>query len=76
MAKQMVSNDPNLAYPGRWAIPSLLRQRWAGVSVALQRANAVAVLASIGEVQGPGHWSSAGAADSYELLLQREGVEA
>jgi len=76
LAKQVVANDPNLAYLGRWAIPSLLQQWWARVSVTLQRANADAILASIGEVRGPGDWSSVGGADSYELLLPREDVEA
>lgn len=76
LAKQVVANDPNLAYLGRWAIPSLLQRWWARVSAALQRANAEGVLASIGEVRGSGERGAAGDCDSYELLQQGGDLEA
>ena len=38
---------------GKWAVAGLLAQWWAETSVALQRANAEAVLASLGALEGP-----------------------
>ena len=49
LAKQVAESDPLLKGRGKWAVAGLLAQWWAETSVALQRANAEALLASLGE---------------------------
>ncbi len=49
LAKQVAEADPLLQGRGKWAVAGLLAQWWAETSVALQRANAEALLASLGE---------------------------
>ena len=53
LAKQVAEADPLLQGRGKWAVAGLLAQWWAETSVALQRANAEAVLASLGALEGP-----------------------
>jgi len=47
LSKLVVSADPDLAGRGRWAQAGLLARWWAETSVALQRANADALLATV-----------------------------
>ena len=54
LAKQVAASDPLLAGRGKWAVAGLLAQWWAETSVALQRANAEALLASLGEPAAEG----------------------
>jgi len=49
LAKQVAASDPLLSGRGKWAVAGLLAEWWAETSVALQLANAEAVLASWGE---------------------------
>ena len=49
LAKQVAEADPLLRDRGKWAVAGLLSQWWAESSVALQRANADALLASLGD---------------------------
>ena len=49
LAKQVAEADPLLWDRGKWAVAGLLGQWWAETSVALQRANAEALLASLGD---------------------------
>ena len=49
LAKQVAESDPLLKGRGKWAVAGLLAQWWAETSVALQRANAEALLASLGD---------------------------
>ena len=49
LAKQVAESDPLLQGRGKWAVAGLLAQWWAETSVALQRANAEALLASLGD---------------------------
>ena len=55
LAKQVADTDPLLAGRGSWAMAGLLSHWWAECSVALQRANAEALLASRGNraAEGP-----------------------
>ena len=49
LAKQVAAADPLLKGRGKWAVAGLLSQWWGETSVALQRANAEAILASLGD---------------------------
>ena len=49
LAKQEAARDPLLRSRGKWAVSGLLSQWWAETSVALQRANGDALLASLGD---------------------------
>ena len=49
LAKQVAEADKLLKDRGKWAMAGLLAQWWAETSVALQRANADALLASLGD---------------------------
>ena len=49
LAKQVAESDPLLRGRGKWAVAGLLAQWWAETSVALQRANAEALLISLGD---------------------------
>ena len=49
LAKQVAASDPLLRSRGKWAVSGLLSQWWAETSVALQRANAEALLTSLGK---------------------------
>ena len=49
LAKQVAESDPLLKGRGKWAVAGLLAQWWAETSVALQRANAEALLVSLGD---------------------------
>jgi len=75
LAKQVVATDPNLAAAGRWAIPSLLQRWWRQVSVALHRANADSVFASLGQVRSFGSWEAGTLPEVHELLLPMGGIE-
>ena len=75
LAKQVVAMDPHLAAAGRWAIPSLLQRWWRQVSVALQRANADSVFASLGQVRSFGPWEAGTLPEVHELLLPMGGIE-
>ena len=76
MAKQVVAADPNLAHLGRWAIPTLLQRWWARVSVALQRANVDAILASLGEEVGSRRQGLEEVYDVHELVVAQEPLTA
>ncbi len=65
----MALADPALAHQGRWAIPALLHRWWAEVGVALQTANAEAVLASLGREDGATPALEVTDAAAFELLL-------
>ena len=49
LAKQVAEADPLLKGRGKWAVAGLLSQWWGETSVALQRANAEAILAFLGD---------------------------
>ena len=49
LAKQVAESDPLLQGRGKWAVAGLLAQWLAETSVALQRANAEALLVSLGD---------------------------
>ena len=49
LAKQVTESDPLLQGRGKCAVAGLLAQWWAETSVALQRANAEALLVSLGD---------------------------
>ena len=71
----MVAADPSLAESGRWAVPNLLQRWWAQVAVALQRANAEAVRASLGVVGGGRELKHVEAPATHELLLPVSGAD-
>ena len=75
LAKQVVAANPSLAGSGRWAVQNLLQRWWAQVAVALQRANADAVRASLGVVGGGQGVNHVEVPAAYELLLPVSGAD-
>ena len=69
LAQQVAQADPALQHQGAWAVPVLLNRWWAEVGAALQRANAEAILASIGLDGLPSGDAGGGDGAAFELLL-------
>ena len=72
LAKQVAAADPLLQGRGKWAVAGLLSQWWGETSVALQRANAEAILASLGDAgaqQAPAEQEEVDADELDDLLV-------